>query len=104
MPQFNWADRRGVEVSVKYTVNPSVASVHSKAGGVFTCLCCSNKSSVALVVLPVNIKVGALGEGDDHVHVAMVARHNQAGLKHKNEAVWVSSSLFVCDSVIDFAS
>lgn len=61
--------------------------MYSNAFGVFTCLRCYNKSSVALVVLPVNIKIRALREGDDHIHVAMVARHNQARLKHKERAL-----------------
>lgn len=50
-----------------------------------TCLSCSYKSGVPLIVLPVNIQIRALRKSDDHVHIAIIARHNQARLKHKNK-------------------
>lgn len=54
-----------------------------EARDVLTCLRSSDKGSVALVVLPVNVNIRALGQSDDHVHVAMVARHYKARLKNK---------------------
>lgn len=57
-----------------------------------TCLCCSDQGSVALVVLPVHVNVRALGQSHDHVHVSMVARHYQAGLKAAAEEEDLHSS------------
>lgn len=54
---------------------------------VFTCLCRGHESRVALVVLPVHIQVRTLGKGDDHIHVTMVTRHNQARLEEKSKAL-----------------
>lgn len=75
---YNNYTNRSLKILKKY---PNL--VNSKAQGGFTCLCCSNESSVALIVLPVDIQIRALSEGDDHVHIAMVTRHNQTRLKQK---------------------
>ena len=50
-----------------------------------TCLHRCDESGVALVVLPVDVKVRALGESDDHVHVTMVTRYNQPSLEPRAE-------------------
>lgn len=67
--------------------------------GLLTGLCCSDQGSVALVVLPVHVNIRALGQSHDHVHVPMVARHYQAGLKAaaEEDLYWSHSGDIECE-------
>lgn len=49
----------------------------------FTCLCSSDESSVAFLILPIHVQIWTLREGNDHVHITMVTRHHQTRLKIK---------------------